>query len=152
MKIIFICLLTLFSVAQASLENNLKGIWILKSLECNGINQPLEKMDYSLSFNGTKGEYISKTKECQQNEPEIYTYPSAKTVGIKSGVRTCSPNPCAADLAATECGKETNPAIPIFNVTFKDHSKIMILSTSDPKSVDCIGPNQKKPAVFKFSR
>lgn len=136
--------------AAVSLEKEIKGDWTLKSLACNGVNQTIDKA-YTLSFNGPKGEYISKTADCTQIESEDYRYLDAQTVSIKSGTRACAPNPCAADLPATECGKETNPNAASFQVKFNGR-KEMILSTSDPKAFDCTGPGQSKPAVFKFER
>ena len=150
MKIILLALFLSSSVFAKDLKDDLEGVWKLKALTCDGVSQDLGKLDYSLSFHGEKGEYISKTKECTQVEPELYTYPGKRTVIIKQGVRTCTPNPCAADLPATECGKETNKDFPTFGVEFKKKKKTMILSTSDPKSVDCVGTGQKKPAVFTF--
>jgi hypothetical protein len=151
-KILLITLIASSSFASnKNLEKKLTGTWVLKSQTCNSIPQALGSMNYTLSFNGTKGEYVSTNKECKQIEPEIYSYPTSTQVSIKQGVRSCLPSPCAADLEATQCGKETNPATPLFDVKFKD-PKTMVLSTSDPKSIDCIGQGQQKPAVFEFSR
>lgn len=108
--------------------------------------------DYVIQFNGKEGAYVSKTKGCTQIEPELYTYPSETTVAIKAGVRKCDPNPCAADLPATECGKETNPFSVPFDVKIEDKGNRLTLSTSDSKSVDCISPGQEKPAVFTFQK
>lgn len=132
-----------------ALEKKLKGTWILKSVTCNGTKQDLGNLFYSLSFEGKKGSYISKKDKCKQVEPEIYEYVSENEVTIKQGVRTCEPTPCEADLPATQCGVETNPQIPKFEVKF-ENQKTIILSTSDPKSIDCVGAGQSKPAVFTF--
>lgn len=139
----------LLGVASSkNLEKSLQGNWKLQSLSCNGVPQPIDK-DYALSFSGASGAYVSTVKGCTQTEPETYRYLPENKLSIKSGVRACAPNPCAADLPATECGKETNPVAALFDVTVKGNDQF-ILSTSDPKSVDCIGPGQKKPAVFVF--
>lgn len=132
------------------LEKALHGKWKLAALTCNGVSQTLEN-DYELSFSGNSGNYLSLAKGCQQIEPEIYRYLSGNKVSIKSGVRSCTPNPCAADLPGQECGKETNPSVVVFDVDLREKDAF-VLSTSDPKSVDCIGPGQKKPAVFTFTR
>lgn len=136
--------------ASKKLTEKLNGTWILKGVTCNRVQQSLDSIDYTLSFHGDNGAYVSKLNGCEQVEPELYTYVAPDEVAIKSGIRSCKPNPCKADLEASQCGKETNPAKPVFKVEFKDHGKSMILSTSDPKSVDCIGSGQKKPAVFTF--
>jgi hypothetical protein len=141
---------TTFAVTHKKIENELKGSWKLVGLECDGKAQPLDKT-YTLSFNGDKGAYISKAKNCTQSEPETYKYLEDGKISIKSGVRTCTPNPCEADLPATECGKETNPKAAIFEVSFLDKDTLL-LTTSDPNSVDCIGPGQKKPATFTLAR
>jgi hypothetical protein len=153
-----ICLVALFMVVPAfaiskvnSLPKDLKGVWVLKAMTCNGAAQSLT-MNYTLSFEGKNGAYVSKTTGCIQVEPELYTYPKPNVVTIKQGVRSCSPNPCQADLPADRCGKETNPKLPSFKVEFKDRKNTMILSTSDPNSIDCTDAGQSKPAVFTFVR
>lgn len=134
----------------AKLEKKLAGKWTLTALTCAGKTQTLP-MSYQMTFNGTKGEYISKTDKCTQRELETYSYLTDHTIAIKQGNRLCDPNPCDADLPATECGKETNPKLPTFKVKFKK-TGAMELSTSDPNSIDCTGPGQSKPAVFEFKR
>lgn len=151
------CLCLLFGLSalattpKNTLEKRLDGIWALTGVTCNGSKQDIA-MDYTLSFKGKTGAYVSKNKACTQVEPELYTYPTADSVTIKQGVRECSPTPCQADLPAAQCGKETNPQTPTFKVEFKNNRKTMILSTSDPKSIDCTDPGQGKPAVFTFVR
>ncbi len=154
MKILSVALILSFcgsTFAAKTLQDQLKGGWALTGLTCKGSPQKLEN-NYVLRFEGKTGEYISKTKGCTQKEPEIFQYLSDKTISIKSGVRSCNPTPCTADLPATECGKETNASVAEFNVEIKKDGNQMILSTEDPKSVDCIGPGQSKPAVFTFVR
>lgn len=136
--------------AATTLSDKLKGGWKLTSVTCKGVPQKLEN-DYTLTFEGATGSYISKNKTCTQVEPETYKYLSEKTLSLKAGIRKCDPTPCAADLAATECGKETNPHEALFDVGFGKEGT-MTLTTNDPKSVDCVGPGQSKPAVFTFSR
>ena len=158
MKLKLICLLVLgFGLSAAAapakntLEKDIKGTWVLKEVTCKGAKQALA-MDYTLSFEGGKGAYVSKAKACTQVEPELYTYPDASTVTIKQGIRGCTPNPCQADMPDDRCGKETNPQTPAFKTELKDGGKTLILSTSDPKSIDCTDPGQSKPAVFTFVR
>lgn len=134
----------------AKVETALQGNWKLVGLTCNGKSQTIDKT-YTLSFEGAEGKYVSKTSACTQVEPETYQYLKTNQVAIKSGVRTCAPNPCEADLPATECGKEANPKTAIFDVTVAGTDKLT-LSTNDPNSVDCMGPGQSKPAVFKFEK
>ncbi len=137
--------------AGSSLESKLKGTWVLKDVTCNGLKQTLS-MDYTMSFDGSKGAYVSKAKGCTQVEREKYTYRNPDTVAIKQGIRECAPSACQADLPADKCGKETNPQTPSFKVAFMDDRNTMILSTDDPKSIDCSEPGQGKPAVFTFKR
>ncbi|MBI1861569.1 MAG: hypothetical protein HYR96_11695 [Deltaproteobacteria bacterium] len=120
------------------------------SVSCDGKDQPLEH-HYTLSFNGAIGAYISKASNCTQLEPEKYRYLPDSKIAMKQGVRSCTPNPCAADLPATECGKETNPAEPLFDVGWGEN-KLLVISTNDVNAIDCTGPGQKKPAVFKLLR
>lgn len=145
------CALAMGAVRNEMLKSNLQGEWQLNAMTCSGVSQKLE-MDYRLSFEGAKGAYVSKTKDCTQVEPELYQYLPHSKLSIKQGIRSCQPNPCGADLSAADCGKETNPVAALYDVRFKEYNKTMVLSTSDPKSVDCIGPGQKKPAVFIFTR
>jgi hypothetical protein len=153
-KVIFLLTLTnlLMSlpVMAKGLEQSLQGTWILKKFTCKGQSVDISGLDYSLSFNGKKGDYISKTKTCTQVEPEIYEYLDESTITIKQGIRQCRPQPCAADLPATECGKETNPQLPRFHVAFEKQT--LVLSTDDPKSIDCTAAGQSKPAVFYLER
>lgn len=159
MKIIaVICALLTGSFASAAstgaeLQKNLRGRWKLAGVTCNGTAQELP-LEYVMTFQGKTGEYISKAKSpaCTQRELETYTYLSSTQVAIQQGKRVCLPNPCAADLPASECGKETNPKLPVFDVTFSDHDKKMLLSTNDPNSIDCTAAGQSKPAVFSFER
>lgn len=147
---VFFFLLSTFSQAVLpSLASSMRGNWKLVSLTCNGQAQTLDK-NYTLSFDGSKGLYRSRTASCTQFEPEEYQYVSDKTISIKSGVRRCFPNPCAADLPASECGKETNTHSVLFDVDLKGPK--MVLSTNDPKAIDCTGPGQQKPAAFTLSR
>jgi hypothetical protein len=148
---LFFLIFAALSSWAGTLETRLKGVWNLKELSCAGKKQELP-MKYTLSFDGLKGEYVSTTKTCVQKEAEAYTYVSENKVAIKQGLRTCEPNPCDADLPKSECGKETNPKLPVFDIAFKNNFRTLILSTSDPNSIDCAAAGQSKPAVFVFTR
>ncbi len=146
LAILLTVLLPVFA-AKHPLADQVKGNWRLVQMTCNGVKQLLDK-DYTLSFNAESGAYISKTPQCTQTEPESYRYLSNTSISIKSGVRVCAPNPCAADLPASECGKETNPHAAVF--TARVESNRLMLTTSDPKAIDCTGAGQSKPAGFTF--
>jgi hypothetical protein len=136
----------------ATLKKRLLGRWTLTQLTCAGKDQKLS-MKYELTFDRkNNGEYISTTPTCVQHERESYIFKSPTQVAIKQGLRICDPNPCDADLPKSECGKETNPNVPVFDVALKDGDRIMTLSTSDPNSIDCTAEGQSKPAVFTFTR
>lgn len=150
MKYFSVLLFCVFAVANTpSLESGIRGNWKLISMSCNGQPQTLDK-SYELLFDGKKGAYVSKTPSCTQVEPEDYRYLSDRKITIKSGVRKCVPSPCAADLPASECGKETNVNAAQFDV--KLEKETLVLSTNDPKAIDCTGQGQSKPALFVFSR
>lgn len=134
---------------SGQLQRSVQGTWRLVQMSCNGVSQTLDKT-FTLSFDGEAGAYVSKTNQCTQTEPEIYRYLSNNTLSIKSGVRACAPNPCAADLPESECGKETNPHAALF--TTRVLGNRLTLTTSDPKAIDCTGPGQAKPALFEFER
>ena len=134
------------------LPQKMSGKWKLTSLTCKGVPQTLDPISYVLSFDGAKGTYLVKTKAgCTQVEPETYQYPSDKLVTIQSGPRACTPNPCEADVAAKDCGKGGTVAAVKFDVSFPA-AKTLVISTTDPNSIDCIGQGQSKPAVFTFAK
>jgi hypothetical protein len=133
------------------LKNMVKGEWKLKTLTCNGKAQPIT-LDYTLTFDGEKGAYISKDGPCTQIEPEKYAYIDQTRLTIKSGVRKCTPNPCKADLPAEKCGKETNPVAAEYMTEVKDNGRTLVLFTDDPKAIDCTDAGQSKPALFVFMR
>ena len=136
----------------ASLATKIKGVWHVETVTCNGVNVDFPGLDYTLSFQDEAGAYVSKKGACTQTEPETYQYLNDHQIVLKQGIRQCSPNPCEADLPATECGKETNSKSVKFDANLSKRDKILTLTTNDPAAIDCTGPGQKKPAVFVMKK
>ena len=142
-RVFALSVILLSRLSFAGLSEQIAGDWELKSRSCNKTKQKLAN-SYVLSFEGKTGSVVSKNKDCLQVELETLEYPSSNTVSVKSGMRECTPNPCAADFAAKECGKEGATTVT-YTVKLANDGKTMTLTTNDTK--ECAAP-----AVLTFQQ